>query len=63
MQVARDGIPTMLVSIPLRYMHTPVELIAIKDVQRVGRLLAEFIAGLEQDFVAKIQWEDADADD
>jgi tetrahedral aminopeptidase len=63
MQVARDGIPTMLLSIPLRYMHTAVELIAIKDVQRVGRLLAEFIAGLEPDFVSKIQWEDADADD
>lgn len=63
MQVARDGIPTMLLSIPLRYMHTAVEMIAIKDVQRVGRLLAEFIAGLEPDFVAKIKWEDADADD
>jgi endoglucanase len=62
MQVAREGIPTMLLSIPLRYMHTPVELIAVKDVQRVGRLLAEFIAGLELDFVSKIQWEDADAD-
>ena len=63
MQVAREGIPTMLLSIPLRYMHTPVELIAIKDVQRVGRLLAEFIAGLEPDFVSKIKWEDEDADD
>ena len=55
MQVAREGIPTMLLSIPLRYMHTPVELIAIKDVQRVGRLLAEFIAGLEPDFVVEDQ--------
>ena len=62
MQVAREGIPTMLLSIPLRYMHTPVELIAVKDVQRVGRLLAEFISGLEPDFVSKIEWEDADAD-
>jgi endoglucanase len=63
MQVARKGIPTVLLSIPLRYMHTPVELIAVKDVQRAGRLLAEFIAGLEGDFVSKIQWEDPDADD
>jgi endoglucanase len=63
MQVAREGIPTMLLSIPLRYMHTAVELIAVKDVQRVGRLLAEFISGLEPDFVSKILWEDADADD
>jgi len=60
-QVAREGIPSMLISIPLRYMHTPVELIAIKDVQRSGRLLAEFIAMLEPDFVSTIKWEDDDA--
>lgn len=57
-QVAREGIPTMLLGIPLRYMHTPVELIAVKDVQRVGRLLAEFISGLEDDFVSKIVWDE-----
>jgi tetrahedral aminopeptidase len=57
-QVAREGIPTMLLGIPLRYMHTPVEMIAVKDVQRVGRLLAEFISGLEADFVSKISWEE-----
>jgi endoglucanase len=60
-QVAREGIPTMLVSIPLRYMHTAVEVISIKDVQRAGRLLAEFICGLEPDFVSKITWEEKDA--
>ncbi len=61
MQVARTGIPTMLLGIPLRYMHTPVELVAIKDVQRAGRLLAEFIARLDADFIAKITWEDKHA--
>jgi len=61
-QVAREGIPCMLLSIPLRYMHTPVEVIAIKDVQRTGRLLAEFIAGLSPDFLSTITWEDEDAD-
>jgi tetrahedral aminopeptidase len=60
-QVARTGIPTMLIGIPLRYMHTPVEMIAIKDVQRAGRLLAEFISSLEPDFVSKISWEENDA--
>jgi len=59
-QVARAGIPTMLIGIPLRYMHTAVEVIAIKDVQRAGRLLAEFISGLEVDFVSKISWEEKD---
>ena len=60
-QVASAGIPTMLIGIPLRYMHTAVEMIAIKDVQRAGRLLAEFISGLEVDFVSRISWEKKDA--
>jgi tetrahedral aminopeptidase len=53
MQIVAEGIPTMVISIPLRYMHTPVELIALKDVARCGRLLAEFISGLEPDFAEK----------
>jgi putative aminopeptidase FrvX len=56
-QLTGAGIPTMVIGIPLRYMHTPVEMIAIKDVQRVGRLLAEFISSLEEDFFEKIIWE------
>ena len=59
-QVARAGIPTMLIGIPLRYMHTPVEVVAVKDIQRTGRLLAEFISRLELDFVSRISWEDED---
>ena len=51
-QVAREGIPTMVVSIPIRNMHTPVEVVALKDITRAGRLLAEFIAGLAPDFLA-----------
>jgi endoglucanase len=57
MQVAAEGIPTALVEFPLRYMHTTVESVALKDMQRAGRLLAEFIAALEEDFVEKIVWE------
>ncbi|MCJ7432569.1 MAG: hypothetical protein MUO77_03690, partial [Anaerolineales bacterium] len=57
LQLAADGIPTMVVSIPLRYMHTPVEMIALKDVQRTGRLLAEFVASLQADFFEKIVWD------
>ena len=41
----------MVVSIPLRNMHTPVEVVALKDITRTGRLLAEWIAGLETGFM------------
>ena len=54
LQVARIGVPTGLVSIPLRYMHTMVESIALKDVERAGRLLGEFIAGLDDEFLEKL---------
>ena len=57
LQLAADGIPTMVVSIPLRYMHTPVEVVALKDIQRTGRLLAEFTASLQTDFFEKIVWD------
>jgi putative aminopeptidase FrvX len=50
MQITREGIPTALLSIPLRNMHTPVETLSVKDVARTGRLLATFIASLEPDF-------------
>ena len=57
MQVSAEGIPTALVEFPLRYMHTPVESVVVKDIQRAGRLLAELIMSLEEDFVEKISWE------
>ena len=57
LQLAAEGIPTMVLSIPLRYMHTPVEVVAIKDIQRAGRLMAEFIASLEVDFMSKVSWD------
>ncbi|HXF83767.1 MAG TPA: M42 family metallopeptidase [Anaerolineales bacterium] len=57
MQTTAEGIPTALVEFPIRYMHTPVEAVSLKDIQRAGRLLAEFIASLEADFVEKIVWE------
>ena len=54
LQIAREGIPTMVISIPLRYMHTPVEVISLKDVKRTGRLLAEFVASLDLDVMDKL---------
>jgi endoglucanase len=50
-QIARGGIPTGLVSIPLRYMHTAVETVCLADIERAGRLLAEFIVRLDKKYV------------
>jgi putative aminopeptidase FrvX len=38
--LTRAGIPTALVSIPLRYMHSPVELVQLEDVTAAARLIA-----------------------
>ncbi len=38
--LSRGGVPTALVSIPLRYMHSPVELVALADVHAAARLIA-----------------------
>jgi tetrahedral aminopeptidase len=56
-QVVAGGIPCVVLGIPLRYMHTPVELVAVKDIQRLGRLMAEYIAGLAPDAMQKIVWD------
>lgn len=58
LQVAREGIPTMVVSIPLRYMHTPVEMVHLKDIQRTARLVTEFIAELDEEFMKKLRWDE-----
>ncbi len=57
LQIAGEGVPTMVISIPLRYMHTPVEMISMKDVQRAGRLLAEFAVQLDDTFINKLVWD------
>jgi tetrahedral aminopeptidase len=62
LQIARAGIPTGLVSIPLRYMHTMVETVALKDVKRSGRLLGEFAARLDAGFVDKLARDMMEAD-
>jgi endoglucanase len=43
MQVSRGGVATALVSIPNRYMHSPVEMIALEDIDRAADLLAAFV--------------------
>jgi endoglucanase len=49
MQIVAGGIPSAVIGIPLRYMHTPVEEVVLDDIQRTGRLLAAFVQGLAAD--------------
>jgi endoglucanase len=58
LQVAAEGIPTMVVTIPLRYMHTPVELVNLKDIRRTAFLLSEFITRLDVDYMDKLTLDD-----
>jgi endoglucanase len=39
-------------------MHTPVEVVSLKDVQRTGRLLAELIGSLDAGFLDTLKWDD-----
>ncbi len=48
-QVNRAGVATGLVSIPNRYMHSPVEMIALDDLDRAADLLAGFCESLGPD--------------
>ncbi|QZY55584.1 M42 family metallopeptidase [Crassaminicella profunda] len=49
MQITQCGIATGVLSIPLRYMHTSVETIDLDDIKNTGRLLAYFIASLDDE--------------
>jgi len=39
---SKGGVRTGLISVPLKYMHTPVEVVDTEDIKAVGRLMAEF---------------------
>jgi endoglucanase len=47
-QMGRGGVATGLISVPLRYMHTPSEVVDLEDVERCVQLLVEFALGLEK---------------
>ena len=51
--LSRSGVPTGIVSVPNRYMHSPSEIVSVADLERTARLLAAFVRDLgpETDFV------------
>ena len=44
-QISRQGIATAIVSVPVKYMHTPVETASLSDAQAAADLIAAFIRG------------------
>ena len=48
-QITRAGIPSLVVSIPLRYMHTSVELLDLEDIHTTARLLAFYINSIKNE--------------
>ncbi len=59
-QVSREGVPTAILSIPIRNMHTPVEVVSLKDIGRVARLLVRFVRELDEDTLGQLS---LDSDD
>ena len=47
--MAGEGIPTTVLSIPLRYMHNPAEVCSMDDVQDCIDILAEFLCAVQED--------------
>ncbi|MBR4888166.1 MAG: M42 family peptidase [Clostridia bacterium] len=46
MQICNEGIATSVLSLPLKYMHTPVEVLDVSDLEQVARLIAAFTVDL-----------------
>lgn len=51
-QVVRAGVPSVLISVPLKYMHTAVETLSLDVIRETGRLMAHFIDDISR------EWED-----
>ena len=47
--LTRSGVPTGLVSVPNRYMHSPNETVSLSDLEWTSRLLAAFVSSLDSE--------------
>lgn len=52
-QLNRSGVATALVGVPLRYLHTPVEILSLKDLENAAKLIKSFVLKLKKgmDFI------------
>ena len=51
MHISREGVATSVLSLPLKYMHTPVETLSLADMEGVAQLLAAFVENLGKEAV------------
>lgn len=49
LQISGEGVATAVLSVPLRYMHTPVETVHVDDLENTARLLAAFIRNIGEE--------------
>ncbi len=55
LQISREGVPGALLSIPLRYMHSSVEMLNLDDLLLTGRLLSHFARSIGPDLVEELK--------
>lgn len=48
-QISREGVPSVMVSVPLRYMHTPREVVCMSDIECCAQVIAQFLRGFGQE--------------
>lgn len=49
LQINRAGVATGIIGIPNRYMHSPVEVVSLKDLENASRLIAEFCLTVDRE--------------
>lgn len=50
MQISREGVATSVLSLPLKYMHTPIETLSLRDLEQTALLLAAFTEDLGKEW-------------
>ena len=51
----RGGIPSALISLPNRYMHSPVEVVNLKDLDQITKLMAGFAESVKADDLFSVE--------